>query len=85
MSDTPYNLWCHIVGDNTFFPIVASSTTLIGVLKSKIKEERKNGVPSSVDAADLLLWKVSMTLVVIRSGITGDTTLAFEGYPCQAV
>jgi hypothetical protein len=85
VSNTPKDFWCYVVGDNTAFPVVASSTTFIGKLKDLIKEKGKNGVLNSVDAKDLILWKVRMSLVVIRSDITGDTTLAYGGYPCQAI
>jgi len=64
--------------------MTASSSTFIGQLKKLIREERKNGVLSSVDAADLTLWKVRMTFLAIRSDIMGDTTLAYGGYPYQA-
>ena len=83
MSD--YNLWCYIQGDNTAFLLIASSTISVGLLKNLIKEECKNGVLKDVDAADLTLWKVRMTFLVIRSDITGDTTLASGGYPSQTI
>ena len=83
MSD--YNLWCYIQGDNTAFPLIASSTIFVDLLKDSIKEERKNGVLKNVDAKDLTLWKVRMTFLAIRSDIMGDTTLSYAGYPCQAI
>jgi hypothetical protein len=46
-------------------------------LKVLIKEEGKNGVLKSVDAQDLTLWKVRLTLVVICSDLMGDTTLGY--------
>jgi hypothetical protein len=89
MSD-PTTFWCLVEGDDTPFPITAALTTPIGVLKEWIKEK---GVLSSVDATDLILWKVRMTMAsdsttnspVIISDITGDTSLAYGGYPCQAI
>jgi hypothetical protein len=61
MSDTTI-FWCLVEGDNTVFPVTAPLTTPIYVLKDKIKEECKNGVLSRVDASDLTLWKVRMTM-----------------------
>ena len=58
MADTIYNLWCYVQGDNTYFPVIASSAISIGVLQKMIKEDGKNGVLNSVDAKDLTLWKV---------------------------
>jgi hypothetical protein len=64
--------------------INASPVLLISELRNLIKEEKKNGVLNGIDASALKLWKVRMTLVVICSYITGDTTLAFGGYPYRA-
>jgi len=63
MSDTPFSLWCYVQGDNTYFPVIASSAISIGVLQKMIKEEGKNGVLNSVDAKDLTLWKVRYIMV----------------------
>ena len=82
MSD--YNLWCFVVGDKTVFPVIASPTIPVALLMKLIREERKNSVLSSIDAADLTLWKVRMTFLAIHSDIMGDTTLAYGGYPYQA-
>ena len=38
MSDTTYNLWCFVKGDDNLFPVIASSTISIGELKDMIKE-----------------------------------------------
>jgi hypothetical protein len=92
MSDTT-TFCCLVEGDDTVFAITAPLTTPISVLKNWIKDEGKNGVLSSVDAKDLTLWKVRMTMAsdsttdspVILSDITGDTSLAYGGYPCQAI
>jgi hypothetical protein len=84
MTDATYRIWCLVEGENTLFPVIASPALSIGELKDLIKEKGKNGVLNSTDAKDLNLWKVRMTLVVIRSDITGDTTLAFGGYPYRA-
>jgi len=63
MADTIYNLWCYVQGDNTYFPVIASSAISIGVLQKMIKEDGKNGVLNSVDAKDLTLWKVCYIIV----------------------
>ena len=60
MSDT-YRIWCFVEGDNSASYIASSSTMLMAELKKLIKEEGKNGVLGSVDAKDLILWKVRMT------------------------
>jgi hypothetical protein len=67
MSDTK-DLWCYVVGDNTPFPVTASSTTSIGRLKDFIKKKGIDATEHAVLAKDLILWKVRMTLV-IRSDI----------------
>jgi hypothetical protein len=65
MSDTVTSrgLWCHVVGNNTPFRVIASSPTSIGRLKDFIKDKRKNGVLKTVDAKDLTLWRVRMISV----------------------
>jgi hypothetical protein len=84
MSDTTYFIWCIVKGDTSLFHVNALPTICIAELKDLIKEQRKNGLLRGVFAKDLNLWKVRMTLVVIRSDIMGDTTLAFGGYPYRA-
>jgi hypothetical protein len=79
------SLWCYIAGDDTPILVTTSSSTFIIELKDSIKEKRKYGLLKSVDAADLTLWKVRMTLVVIRSDIMGDTTLAYTAYLYHAI
>lgn len=63
MSD-PTTFWCLVEGDDALFPIIAPLTTPIGVLRDKIKDERKNGVlgHGSVRAKDLTLWKVRIAM-----------------------
>ena len=58
MSDTTYRLWCFVEGDTTLFSVIASSISIC-VLKDLIKE---TGVFNGIDAKDLILWKVRMTL-----------------------
>jgi hypothetical protein len=38
MSNTIYNLWCYLEGDNTVLPVDTPSTISIGELKKMIKE-----------------------------------------------
>ena len=56
MSDN-CELWCFVKGDKAPFPIIASSTMLVELLKTKIKEERSS-LLKQVDACYLKLWKV---------------------------
>jgi hypothetical protein len=58
MSDTSYELWCLVQGDDTLFPIVTPRTTSIGVLKEHIKRARENTLFHKVDASSLDLWQV---------------------------
>jgi len=83
MSD--YNLWCFVVGDKTVFPVIASPTISVALLMRLIREERKNSVLSSIDAADLTLWKVRMTFLAIRSDITGDKRQLLAHYICRSM
>ena len=83
-DDAPRALQCLIEGESLLFKVTATGSLDMMDLKRLIKEERKNGMLKNVDAADLMLWKVRMTSAVIRSDITGDTTLAYGGYPYQA-
>jgi hypothetical protein len=65
-------------------PITPSSTILIDDLKEMIKVE-KISLLQGDDASSFKSHTLEGALSpVIRSEITGDTTLAFEGYPCQA-
>jgi hypothetical protein len=85
MSDTTYKHWCYVVGDDTPFSIIASSTLFIHDLQELIKK-RKSNLLQKVDASNLVLWKVRyLIFLVIISDITGDTSLAYGGYPCQAI
>ena len=65
MSDPTF--WCLVEGDDTPLPIACPITTPIGMLKKLIREERKNGLLRKVDAIDLTLWKVKMTMVSIST------------------
>ena len=58
MFNATYELWCLVRGDNTPFPIVASSTSSIGVLKQYIKKEREITLFARVEAPSLDLWQV---------------------------
>ena len=60
MSDTSYNLWCLVEGENTPFLVTAPSNILIGRLKERIQETIKTGIR----AHKLELWKVRCFLVI---------------------
>jgi hypothetical protein len=62
MSENTYHLWCLVEEDNTLFPIIASPALSVGQLKDLIKEKRKHGALSNIDATDLTLWKVRVTM-----------------------
>lgn len=83
-DDAPLTLICLVAGESVSFIVQPTGSVYIIELKDLIREKGKNKVFKSVPARDLTLWKVRMTLVVIRSNITGDTTLAYGRYPSQA-
>ena len=56
MSDSKI-LWRYVVGDDTPFSIIASSTIFIANLQEMIKKEKSN-LLQKVDASNLVLWKV---------------------------
>ena len=64
-----YKLWCLIDGDKTVFDVVIPMNEYIANLKASIKEQGINVTKHAVDAKDLTLWKVRMTLVVTRPDI----------------
>ena len=47
------------------FHVVDSPSKTVSELKKSIKKECKNGVLKTVDAIDLTLWKVRMTMVSV--------------------
>jgi Crinkler effector protein N-terminal domain len=55
-------LQCLIEGDSSLFKVKPTGSVDIMDLKDLIKEKCKNGVLSGVDASDLTLWKVRMTM-----------------------
>ena len=63
MSDTSYNLWCFLQGDHEAFSVTVPSDMLISNLKKRIKVEKENTL-RTVDASDLILWKVRYFLVI---------------------
>jgi hypothetical protein len=67
MSDNTYLTLCLVEGGTAIFPVMTSPTVLICELKEFIKEKGKNRVLNGVDAQDLKLWKVRMTMA-------GDST-----------
>ena len=74
-DDSPHVLVCVIAGEVSPFTVELAGNKSVMDLKNLIREK---AIKSSEDvvAKDLTLWKVRMTLVVIRSDITGNTTLA---------
>jgi Crinkler effector protein N-terminal domain len=61
-DDATRALICLITGESSLFKVRPTGRDDIMDLKELIKEEGKNGVLNSVDAKDLVLWKVRMTL-----------------------
>ena len=62
MAETIYTLWCYVEGDNTLFPVIAPSTTLIGILKRTIKEESSPSL-QGLAAKNLTLFKVGYIMI----------------------
>ena len=58
-NDTHRDLWCFIKGDPNAFEVTAPINASIARLKKLVWEQRKNGVLRGIDAADLVLLKVS--------------------------
>jgi len=54
--DEMHEIWCLVEGANIPFPVVTSSDIFISELKEMIGD--KNRFPQTVDAMDLILWKV---------------------------
>ena len=63
MSDDARALLCLIQGDSAVFEVSVPKEKRVLRLQKLIWEERKNGVLHSVDAADLVLWKVNTSTV----------------------
>ena len=63
-DDTLRTLVCLIAGESSLRLFKVNPTVSMDImdLKGLIKEKRKNGVLSGVDAKDLTLWKVRMTM-----------------------
>jgi hypothetical protein len=61
-DDSPRALLCLIEGDSSPFRVKLAGDTDIIDLKDLIKEKRKNGVLSNVNAKDLTVWKVGTTM-----------------------
>ena len=59
MANDTRVLFCLIEGDTNPFEVTVSTGKSISFLKEVIQEKRKNGPLRDVDAADLVLWKVS--------------------------
>ena len=63
MSDTSYKLWRSIEGEIQAFSVTAPSDLFISHLKERIKAKKENTL-RSVDASNLILWKVRYPLVI---------------------
>jgi hypothetical protein len=61
-DDAVRALTCIIQGGVSLFRVEPTGNMDILKLKMLIKEQLKNGVRGSVDAPDLTLWKVRMTM-----------------------
>ena len=61
-DNTPCRLLCVIAGESTPFRVQPTGSMDVIDLKVLIKEEGKSGVLLNVDAQDLTLWKVSLTM-----------------------
>jgi Crinkler effector protein N-terminal domain len=61
-DDVHCALHCLIEGDSSLFRVKPTGSVDIMELKELIKEKGKNGVLNGVDAKDLTLWKVRMTM-----------------------
>jgi hypothetical protein len=72
-DDASRSLICLIEGESTLFEVEPTGSTNIMKLKDLIKEKCKNGVLGNIDAKDLTLWKVRMTMA------SDSTTNSLEG------
>ena len=70
INDTHRDLWCFIKGDPNAFEVTAPVDASIARLKKLVWEQRKNGVLREIDAADLVLLKVSSECLADRSQLT---------------
>ena len=61
-DNTPRRLICVIAGESALFRVQPTGSMDIIDLKNLVKEEGKNGVLHNVDAKDLTLWKVRITM-----------------------
>jgi len=61
MADDSYRFWCLVEGDTAIFSVFASPNMLIDDLKDRIKEKAHSTL-IGVDAKDLRLWEVRMSL-----------------------
>jgi len=61
-ENAPRTLICLIEGESQLFKVVLNDDKDIMDLKGVIKENRKTRALSNVDAADLTLWKVRVTM-----------------------
>ncbi|KAF8218444.1 hypothetical protein L208DRAFT_1351365 [Tricholoma matsutake] len=82
LGDDDLLLFCVIEGETEPFPIGVEGSTwrnpkfVVGDLKEKIQEKRKDGSLAGVDAHSLVLWKVR-AIEELRSRIIWLTSLSF--------
>ena len=77
-DDSLRALLCLVEGEPFVFRVKPAGNTDIIDLRGLIKEERKNGVLSNVDAAVLTLWKVGTT---VASDSTANSLLQVDLAP----
>jgi hypothetical protein len=61
-DDAPRALRCLIEGESSLFMVKPTGSMDILELKYLIQEQGKNGVLSSVDATELVIWKLRMSM-----------------------
>jgi hypothetical protein len=69
-NDTHRVLWCLIKGESIPFEVIAPANASIYQLKKLIRVEKENGALQDVDAANLMLGKVSSEEVTDNSQLT---------------
>jgi Crinkler effector protein N-terminal domain len=62
MAEGSYRIWCLIEGETAAFPVTASRDVPIGELKELIHEKGNKRALNGINAQDLGLWRVSMTM-----------------------
>lgn len=71
MANDPCRVfWCLIKGDSKAFEVTVPVNASVNRLKTLVLEQRKNGVLQGIDAAVLVLWKVSTERLADSSQLT---------------